>query len=42
MKVYMKRGLLSKVGPKVGVGKESDIYLCGDQKGGQVILKLAR
>lgn len=28
LKAFMKRGTLSRVGIKIGVGKESDIYLC--------------
>ena len=27
LRVFMKRGLISKIGSKFGVGKESDIYL---------------
>lgn len=28
LKAFMKRGTITKVGIKIGVGKESDIYLC--------------
>ena len=28
LKAFMKRGTISRVGIKIGVGKESDIYLC--------------
>ena len=28
LKAFMKRGTVKRVGIKIGVGKESDIYLC--------------
>ena len=53
MKVFMKRGHLKKVICQIGVGKESDIYICesGDKldeegnlvhKGEHVVIKFAR
>lgn len=38
----MKRGSVKSVICKIGVGKESDIYKCKNDKGEYVILKLAR
>lgn len=41
LKAFIKRGHIKTIGLKIGVGKESDIYLCdGDQ--GTVVVKLAR
>ena len=44
LRVFMKRGLVKKVGLKVGVGKESDIYLAStdDPDRPTVVLKFAR
>ena len=42
LNVFFKRGTIKKVLSKVGVGKESDIYQCLNEKGELVILKLAR
>lgn len=28
IKVFLKRGIIKKVGLKIGMGKESDIYIC--------------
>lgn len=42
LRVFMKRGQISKLGNKVGVGKESDIYLCETPAGEHIILKLER
>jgi RIO kinase 2 len=38
----MKRGTVKTIVGKIGVGKESDIYKCTDEKGQYVVLKLAR
>ena len=38
----MKRGRISKVIGKMGVGKESDIYKCLTPEGEVIVLKLAR
>ena len=38
----MRRGVLAKVMNQVGIGKESDIFLCKDHGGKDMILKLAR
>lgn len=38
----MKRGSLAKVMSQVGIGKESDIFVCQDHQGTNMILKLAR
>ena len=44
LKVFMKRGVVKKVGLKIGVGKESDIYVCstGNEERPTVIIKFAR
>jgi len=42
IKSFMKRKHLSKIGIKIGSGKESDIYICYDMEGAPVIVKLAR
>lgn len=39
---FMKRGSVKKVVGKIGVGKESDIYLCKDDNDNSVVLKFAR
>jgi len=38
----MKRGHIKKIGIKIGVGKESDIYLCEGAEGANVVIKFAR
>lgn len=38
----VKRGLISGVGGRMGVGKESDIHLCEDSEGKILVLKLHR
>lgn len=38
----MKRGHITGIGPKFGVGKESDIYLCPTASGENIIIKLER
>ncbi len=44
IKVFIKRGIISKVGLKIGMGKESDIYVCttDDPERPTVIIKFAR
>lgn len=42
LRVFMKRGLITKLKSKFGVGKESDIYLCETPSGENIILKLER
>lgn len=42
LKAMRDRGALSAVGNKIGVGKESDIYLCTNDEGEDLILKLHR
>jgi len=44
LKVFMKRKLVKQVGLKIGVGKESDIYVCTtyDEERPTVIIKFAR
>ena len=41
-KVFIKRGSIVAIKGKLGVGKESDIYKCVNEKGEIVVLKLAR
>jgi len=38
----MKRGQITKIIGKIGVGKESDIYKCLDGNGQEIVLKFAR
>lgn len=38
----MKRGSIKDVKGKIGVGKESDIYLCTNSEDEFVVMKLAR
>jgi len=44
LKVFIKRNLIKTVGLKIGVGKESDIYVCStdDPDRPSVIIKFAR
>jgi RIO kinase 2 len=44
LKVFMKRGIVKQVGLKIGMGKESDIYVCStdDPERPTVIIKFAR
>ena len=44
LNVFMKRNIVKKVGLKIGMGKESDIYLCttDDPERPTVIIKFAR
>eukprot|EP00127_Corallochytrium_limacisporum_P003914 Clim_evm24s154 gene=Clim_evmTU24s154 len=42
LKTMTKRGTIASVGNQIGVGKESDVYVCADQDGNQMILKLHR
>lgn len=42
LKAFMKRGHIKQVGIKIGVGKESDIYVCETEEGEMVVIKFAR
>ena len=42
LKTFTKRGHITKVLGKIGVGKESDIYKCESPSGEIIVLKLAR
>jgi RIO kinase 2 len=42
LRTLLTRGIISSVGPQIGVGKESDIYEALDPEGNQVVLKLHR
>jgi RIO kinase 2 len=42
LNVLRKRGSIKTIEKKIGVGKESDIYLCTDINNNVVVLKLAR
>ena len=42
LNVFMSRGTVARVGPKIGVGKESDIYVCSTPDGGEVVAKFTR
>ena len=42
LNVFLKRGNITALGPKIGVGKESDVYLCQDAEGNELVVKLAR
>jgi RIO kinase 2 len=42
LRVFMKRGHITKLKQKFGVGKESDIYLCETPEGENIIVKLER
>jgi len=42
LKAFMKRGHIKQVGIKIGVGKESDIYICENPEGETVVIKFAR
>ena len=42
LKAFMKRGHVKQVGIKIGVGKESDIYICENFEGETVVIKFAR
>ena len=43
VKTFVKKGTMTHVGNKVGVGKESDIYLVANEDTGKLyILKLQR
>ena len=39
---FLKRGLIREIKYKIGCGKESDIYLCEDREGQEMVLKLTR
>jgi RIO kinase 2 len=42
LKTFSKRNSACSVGNQIGVGKESDIYVVGDQDGEQRVLKIHR
>lgn len=42
IKAFMKRGFIKSIGIKIGVGKESDIYLSESPEGETMVIKLAR
>lgn len=42
LKAFMKRGHIKSIGVKIGVGKESDIYVCETPEGEMVVIKFAR
>jgi RIO kinase 2 len=42
LRAFVKRGHLSGVGMRIGVGKESDIHVCVDEDGKKYALKLHR
>lgn len=42
LRAMMKRGNIVSVGRKIGVGKESDIYLVQNEEGETLALKLQR
>ena len=42
LRVFMLRGSISEVGSKIGVGKESDIYVVKNEEGRHMALKLHR
>ena len=44
LNVFMKRGHIKKVGLKIGMGKESDIYVCqtNDEENPTCVIKFAR
>ncbi|KAF2794449.1 RIO1-domain-containing protein [Melanomma pulvis-pyrius CBS 109.77] len=39
---HTKSGVMYSVGNQIGVGKESDIYVCADETGKQLVLKIHR
>ena len=42
LKTFLARGLITSVGPKIGVGKESDIHIAQNSEGEEVVLKFHR
>ena len=42
LRTMMKRGNVVSVGRKIGVGKESDIYIVQNEEGEELALKLQR
>lgn len=42
LKTFQKRGFLKDISIKIGVGKESDIYMCTNNEGEIIVVKLAR
>ena len=42
IKAMLNRGSLTALGRKIGIGKESDIYLACNEEGTQMALKIHR
>ena len=42
LRAFVSKGLISGVGTRIGVGKESDIYLVENEEGETMVLKLHR
>ncbi|GBE58584.1 RIO1 family domain-containing protein [Babesia ovata] len=42
LRALLKRGVISAVGRRIGVGKEADVHLCTDAEGNLLVLKLHR
>lgn len=42
LRVFMKRGIITGVGRRIGVGKESDIYIVQNAEGQEMAIKLHR
>ncbi|EUD65119.1 Atypical/RIO/RIO2 protein kinase [Plasmodium inui San Antonio 1] len=42
LRAFINRGILKSVGNQIGVGKESDIYICKDTSGNLLCLKIHR
>ena len=42
LRAFIKRGTVCKIGTKIGVGKESDVYICEGKDGESVVIKFAR
>ncbi|GAB65326.1 ROI kinase-like protein, partial [Plasmodium cynomolgi strain B] len=42
LRAFINRGILKSVGNQIGVGKESDIYICKDTNGNLLCLKIHR
>ncbi|KAK1933049.1 RIO1 family protein [Babesia divergens] len=42
LRALLKRGVISSVGRRIGVGKEADVHLCTDAEGNLLVLKLHR
>jgi hypothetical protein len=42
LRTFVSRGLITGLGRKIGVGKESDIYECINESGQRMVLKIHR